>query len=363
MPRKKTTAPVITPAAALDRLCDAGGGPADPAARIECLVKYLHLRRVLAAGFAVYVDEIGLTAMDRSIPEMGVANGFAANYGLEDQDVEVLLLAHVEEVDGGAPVDVGGFFRRILERPEDPSNDDLPGQMRLPMNGALPESGANPGIAAHADPQADISTEEAPPSKKKRGRKQGSRAAWLGRWVRYRADKRTVIGKVTAEDGDVISLEDEQGEPWSNISRKRCKVLKDDPQSAAPAPATGSGSAPLPFGPPLVITLPAEVGRRYGDLVGRPNTMVEGIGPDGQLDCWRRDIEGGHTVYLYLVNGTPGRTGVYLVLHATDPEGCLVAAHPPIDQLTGTYRLKFGIAEQVVEVRVEEDSLCPTASV
>jgi hypothetical protein len=81
------------------------------------------------------------------------------------------------------------------------------------------------------------------------------------------------VGRVTDGAGEALALvEEETAELWSNIDRKRCKVLKEARPDAPDA--DGDERALLPV---LVLEIPQKDVKRYNRLLAEPLAVIENV--------------------------------------------------------------------------------------
>ncbi len=283
-----------------------GGEPLDDFEKAIVLVLYAHCRYTAGAGLAQACARWSAVAHDYTDSD---ASGFppdaarlAIEFDLAPDDVLALVAEYLDTYDpanADAPT-LSGFIATFLEV-DDPF--------------AEPSVPAAATVAAPAGP------------------KQRKLRDLTGKTIRYRNAKGWVVGKVTDGTGSKIAFTDEHGDPWSNVDRDFCKVIKE----TAPQTTVGAKAKAKKV---VRVEVPQDIGDRMTKLMRKRRDSKRG-GPGDTIACYVEKLATNDLV-VEIVNGEPGEPGVYMdiSLRSREKPDLRVYAHHPIsDQVFGSYDL------------------------
>jgi hypothetical protein len=242
--------------------------------------------------------------------------------------------------------------RKKARDPED--RTPLPGQVDLPLAGPAP-----------APAPAEVA-EVAAPAKAAKARKAKKDRDLSGRWIRYRAGARWVIGQVGAGEGaaELLSFVDEAGETWSGVDRQRVEVLPGPPGAAAAAAAAAEpapAAEPAAPRPRVVVAIPAKVAQWITKRIAA-GYDPESSYADQEVIREFSAARGEYEVRIEFTNGAAATADepvlapyldIYVVgPHKGDPRA-LICGLPPQSVVGGTYPIQLGDEPAELEVQVD----------
>lgn len=269
----------------------------------------------------------------------GAFDEFIEKFKLSTEDQLVLLREYLL----GGVLAAGVSLRQFLEEtlglePESSANGDTP-----PWEEPKP-SPAPPKPRAKKNGDGPLPNQQSLPFKDEKPKKGKKPQNLTGKRAGFRKGRKKLVGIVETDDGAFCDFVDENGVRYEHIERRLFTKLKD--RSSEELVVDMHKDAPV-----VRLEIPAADVARYTKLLSKPNSVSKGASPGCMLKHWMVK-HGGQQIRVEVVNGTPGKCGVYVDINAqrNGPLSSLTFTHEPVQTLVGRYKLEINRKPVVLEV-------------